>query len=187
MRHDSFDVFYLSDDDGRTWRQSNSCVAFFSPYNPAGLQEPGAVELPGGVLWGHARTQLGRHYEFFSMDGGENWTQAQPSQFTAPCSPMQIKRSPFDGRLVAVWNPIPGTEMNPNGSWGARTPLVYAVSDGGMSFSEPVILEDSPEHGYCYPAVCFLDAHTFLLSYCGGSYKEDGGYLNRTIIRKITF
>lgn len=186
VRGDSFDVFYLSDDDGRTWRQSKSCVAFFSPYNGAGLQEPGVVELSNGTLWGYARTALGRQYEFFSLDSGEGWTQAQPSQFTSPCSPLQIKRSPFDGRFLAVWNPAPSYPTRSEHFGWDRNPLVCAVSDGDMNFSEPLILEQEPQHGYCYPAVCFVDAHTALLAYCGGG-AEDKGCLNRLVIRKITF
>lgn len=181
---DAFDVFYLSDDDGASWRQSRTAAAFFSPYNPAGLQEPGAVELPGGLLWGYARTSLGRQYEFFSPDGGESWTPAQPSQFTSPCSPMHIRRSPSGARLLAVWNPAPSYPTR-GVPWGHdRNPLVYALSDGGMAFGEPVVLEDTPGHGYCYPAIGFADEHTVLLAYCAGG-DEDGGCLNRTVIRRI--
>jgi hypothetical protein len=34
------------------------------------LQEPGCVELPGGVVYGYFRTDLGRQYESVSLDGG---------------------------------------------------------------------------------------------------------------------
>ena len=185
IRSDAVDIFYLSDDDGESWRASKSVVAYENPYNPAGLQEPGVIELSNGVIWGYARTSLGRQYEFFSMDGGDTWTQAQPSRFTSPCSPLKIARSPFDGRLLAVWNPAPPYPTRAY-DWGHmdRTPLVYALSDGGMDFGEPQIIEAEPQHGYCYPAVCFLDAHTVLLSYCAGGI-EDKGILNRTAIRKL--
>ncbi len=185
IRSDALDIFYISDDDGETWRPSKSAVAYYNPYNPAGLQEPGVIELDNGVIWGYARTSLGRQYEFFSLDGGDTWTQAQPSQFTSPCSPLKIARSPFDGRLLAVWNPAPPYPTREYvGSRTDRTPLVYALSDGGMTFGEPEIIEQEPGHGYCYPAVFFLDAHTVLLSYCAGGV-EDKGILNRTAIRKI--
>ncbi len=185
VRFDPFDAFYLSDDDGHTWRQSKSLVSYFTPNNPAGLQEPGLVELPGGVLWGYARTALGRHYEFFSYDGGESWTQAQPSQFTGPASPLQIKRSPFDGKLLAVWNPVPNYQTRETFAGWGRTPLVCAVSDGGMDFSEPLVLENDPARGFCYPAIAFLDAETALLAYCAGG-EEDRGCLNRCVIRKMS-
>lgn len=183
VRGDSFNAFYLSDDDGRTWRQSRGMVSMYCSENPCGLQEPGVVELPGGALWGYSRTSLGRHYEFFSLDCGETWTQAQPSQFTAPPSPLQIKKSPYDSRLCAVWNPIPNYQTRVDKSGWGRNPLVLAFSDGGMKFSEPVILENAPKTGYCYPAVHYLP-DAILLAYCAGS-ESDGGCLNRIAIRKL--
>ncbi|NMA08136.1 MAG: exo-alpha-sialidase, partial [Clostridiales bacterium] len=61
--------------------------------------------------------------------------------------------------------------------------LVLAFSDGGMKFSEPVILENAPKTGYCYPAVHYLP-DAILLAYCAGS-ESDGGCLNRIAIRKL--
>ncbi|MEG0767860.1 MAG: sialidase family protein, partial [Clostridia bacterium] len=85
MRSDA--VFFRSRDDGKTWQKSaNKCTMPYTAHCQSGLQEPGVIELASGVLWGWARTDLGRQYEMFSMDGGETWTCAQPSRFTSPNS-----------------------------------------------------------------------------------------------------
>ncbi|NBR59433.1 MAG: exo-alpha-sialidase, partial [Opitutaceae bacterium] len=105
--------FFLSDDDGRTWREAAQTCTLPSPHTTTGLQEPGVVEMPNGVLWGYARTDLGRQYEFFSHDGGNTWTVPQPSRFSSPVSPLSIKRLPDSKLLLAVWNPIPNYQTRP--------------------------------------------------------------------------
>jgi len=183
------DVFFFSDDDGATWTEADTkCVMPFSRNCTSGLQEPGILELRSGVLWAYARTDLGRHYEMFSLDYGESWTAPEPSRFTGPQSPLSVKREPESGVLVAVWNPIPnynGRSQTHRGAWtGGRTPLVLATSsDDGASWSAVLVLEDDPDSGYCYTAIHFTDA-AVLLGYCAGS-AADGGCLNRLRIRRV--
>lgn len=179
--------FFLSDDGGASFYESPGGVSLGVSASMSGLQEPGLVELKGGVLWCFARTDLGRQYECYSLDGGYSWTSAQPSRFTAPLSPLSARRL-ADGRLMAVWNPIPlynGRSQQAGGVWtGGRTPLVYALScDEGGSWSEPVALEDAPDHGYCYTAMLPLEDRV-LLAYCSGG-PQDGGCLNRISIRAL--
>lgn len=184
-------VFY-SDDDGRTWREALGAVQLTSiGASHTGMQEPGLSELPGGVVRLHARTDLGRQYESFSFDGGMNWTAAQPGPFTSPDSPMRIAQNPYTGHYYAVWNPIPNYNGRPDGAvhWG-RNPLVMAKSVDGVHFSSPVVVENDPTRGYCYPAIFFVDAKTVLLSYCSGGpvfEKLVGGahVLSETTIRRI--
>ena len=179
--------FLLSDDDGRTWHEAPDTV--HPPFSCAGtgLQEPGVIELENGVLWAWARTDMMYQYECFSFDGGEHWTQAQPSRFTSPRSPMQVKRNPADGSLIAVWNPIP----NYNGrklytGFGGRTPIVYARSDDdGTTWSEPVVIEGAEDCGYCYPCIYFTNDNSILVGYCSGSPK-DGDCLASSTVRKIS-
>ncbi len=177
-------VFALSDDDGRTFREAADTVAMPFTHSRTGLQEPGVIERRDGSLWAWSRTDLMCQYEFFSRDRGEHWTQARPSHFSSPNSPLLIKRSPA-GTLYAVWNPIPnhfGREVSPAG-WG-RTPLVIASSDDdGGTWSGLTVLEEEEGHGYCYPAL-FFTRTGLLLSYCSGG-SEDGVCLARTTIRKI--
>ena len=99
---------------------------------------------------------------------------------------MKIARSPYNGVLYSIWNPIPNyngreyTHYN-----GGRTPLVIARSDNdGRTWSDPYVLEDNPDCGYCYPAMFFLPDGRALVAYCAGDIP-DGGCLNRTRVRKI--
>lgn len=179
--------FFYSKDDGRSWYESSETVALNGMISWTGLQEPGIVERRNGVLWAHCRTDLGRHYEFFSLNGGMNWTPPVPSRFTGPCSPLCIKRMP-DGRLIAVWNPVPDyptRDILPG--CGGRTPLVCAVSkDDGLSWNEPKIIEDDERSGYCYTAIHFTEEGV-LLGYCAGSADTDRACLNRTRFTMITW
>ena len=107
----------LSDDDGATWRE----VLLPSPpphrveWPHQGVRwqnygcEPTVVELSDGRLWMLIRTSQDHHYEAFSSDGGETWTEPVPSRFYATITmPLLFRMS--DGRLLAVWNnstPLP--------------------------------------------------------------------------------
>lgn len=181
--------FYVSDDDGATWRMAGCCRpgAGFCRTD-TGLQEPGLIELRSGVLRAYFRTGEGRHYESFSFDGGERWTETQPSAFTGPDAPLSMKRL-SDGRILAVWNPVPmynGRSRHVDGVWtGGRTPLVYALSDDdGRTFGEPVVIDDDPNRGFAYTAIFETDDGGVLLGYCAGGV-EDKGMLNRLRILKL--
>ncbi len=177
--------FFVSEDDGYTWKESYETLRLCDTYSRTGLQEPGLVELKNGVLYCYSRTDRGFQYETVSVDGGNHWFMPQPSKFTSPDSPMLIKRNPYSGKFYSVWNPEPKTFIYPRigSSWG-RTPLVIAQSDDGVNFSKPYVLEDDENKGYCYPAMEFIDEKTMLLSYCNGG-KDTNCCLDRTIIKKI--
>lgn len=180
-------MYFYSDDDGQSWRPSAGKVALpYSAHSHSGLQEPGVVELQNGVIWSWARTDLGRQFEMFSMDGGDTWTACQPSRFTSPNSPLCMKRG-LEGKLYAIWNPIPeynGREQIEGLFTGGRTPLVIAVSgDDGKTFSQPVAFEWDQERGYCYCAMYFTQ-DALLLAYCCGGKKERS-CLAQTRIRRI--
>lgn len=179
-------VFFLSDDDGKSWRISaTKCSMPYGEHCRSGLQEPGLIELEKNILWAWARTDLGRQFEMFSLDGGEHWTAAQPSRFTGPCSPLSMKRM-ADNRLLAVWNPVPNYNGRKTSAYwsGGRNPMVYAISeDNGVTFHEPVTLENDEESGYCYIAMHFTK-DALLLGYCAGG-PEDGSTLCMTRVRRI--
>lgn len=178
-------TFFYSDDDGASWHESESELSFDFRSSRSGLQEPGILELENDALYGWARTDLGRQYEFYSRDGGVRWTQPVPSRFTSPLSPLSMKRL-NDGRFMAVWNPVPlNNLMTENKATGNRTPLVYALSrDNGLSWTEPIVIEDDPNAGYCYTAMLPMDG-AVLLAYCAGTEKDRGSCLNRLRIRRF--
>lgn len=179
-------VFFYSDDDGLSWQQApDKCAIPYNTYNTAGLQEPGVIELSEGILWGWARTDLGRQYEMFSLDNGEHWTAVQPSRFTSPNSPLCMKRDAL-GKIYAIWNPIPEYNGRKKVGYftGGRTPFVIAVSaDNGKTFSEPVIFEDDEMSGYCYCAIYFT-GDKMLLAYCAGG-EQERSCLTKTRLRGI--
>lgn len=159
------------------------------PYSTTGIQEPGLLERQDGVLWSYGRTDRGWQYECFSFDGLKTVTPSQQSRFSSPISPMKIKRNPYTGDLVAVWNPIPvyNGRKGPFSGYGfGRTPFAIARStDDGKTWGELVLLEDDEERGYCYPAIFFVDEKTLLVGYCRGGV-EDGSCLIALGIQKLT-
>jgi len=178
-------VFFLSDDDGRTFREAKQFCVLPHPATETGLQETGVLERMDGSLWAFFRTDMGVQYESCSRDGGETWSQAAPTRFTSPTSPLCARRM-RDGRLLAVWNPVPKhqTQELKAWSWG-RTPLACAVSgDDGLSWGAPRLVEDGEDGGgYCYTAIhCEPDA--VLLAYCAGR-EEDKSCLARLRMRRI--
>jgi len=179
-------LFFLSDDDGRTWRQARGVSTLPVTHTRSGLQEPGVIELSPNHLWAWARTDLGRQYEFFSTDGGETWTVPAPSRFTSPNSPLSMKRL-ASARLFAVWNPGPAYETRPVLPYGGdRTPLVVAT---GTAANEPwtaaalVDGYDGVDAGFCYTAIHELK-DSVLLAYCAGG-PADQHRLARLRVRKI--
>jgi hypothetical protein len=181
--------FFLSDDDGRTWRQARSSGTLPVVHTRSGLQEPGVVEIAPGQLWAWARTDLGRQYEMFSSDDGETWTVPAPSRFTSPNSPMSIKRLPETGKFIAVWNPGPAYETRPvRRVGGDRTPLVLAIGATPSGIWSPAAILDGDDPavdaGYCYTAIhCTKDS--VLLAYCAGA-EADKSRLARLRLRKIS-
>jgi hypothetical protein len=179
---------FASDDDGFTWKTIAKDINMtLSRGSKKGVQEPGLLQLEDGTVWCYIRNDTGRQYECFSQDDGKTWSIPLPSAFTSATSPMST-RYLQDGRIIAVWNPIPnynGRSQNVGTVWtGGRTPLVIAYSeDDGQSFSEHEAIETDENRGFCYIAIHETD-DGILLAYCAGGV-EDCGCLNRLRIRKI--
>ena len=108
---------YYSDDDGRSWKisqQVNSPKHEKSGFHQGirwnhGAVEPTIVELNDGRLWMIMRTSQDKHYQSFSTDGGETWSQATPSPFYGTITMPTLYRM-NDGRLLFFWcntTPLP--------------------------------------------------------------------------------
>ena len=178
-------IFFLSDDAGRTWRESKDWWAL-PVRSGSGLQEPGVVELKDGRLQAYCRTDVGCHYEMVSEDGGDTWTAPRPSVFLAPCSPLSIKRIPATGDLLAVWNDYDsrwGDGSREADACGGRNPLALAVSqDEGQTWTYRKLAENDPDRGFCYTAIHGVK-DAVLLAYCCGQRRT--GELADLCIRKI--
>lgn len=164
--------FFYSDDGGTTWHEGPQRLRIADDIE-SGLQEPGMIERRDGSLYGWARTTDGWQWEFESHNRGETWSTPRRSRFAAPCSPLSLKAIPALNRWVAVWNdpkvPVTAeTAWGKNSSWG-RTPLALATSaDEGRTWSQPLLIEDDPERGFCYIAIHPVKNHLLLAYCCGG-------------------
>ena len=134
-------VFY-SDDDGVSWKRSQFVNS--PPHQAGGVHkgarwnhgavEPTVIELQDGRIWMLARTAQDQHYESFSEDGGETWSEMQPSRFYGTITMPSVNRL-NDGRILFIWNnttPLPEKE-GISGVWEDvftnRDVLHAAISD----------------------------------------------------------
>ena len=143
----------LSDDGGASWRLSSGRARLDKP---RGMQEPCAVELADGRVRLLARTGAGSIHTSLSADGGETWSEPEPTTLESPCSALTLRRAP-DGRLVCLYNHA--TPLK-EGAFFPRTPLVYALSsDDGATWSAPVVIDasgvDHRDRQNIYPSPCF--------------------------------
>jgi len=110
-------VLFLSDDDCVTWRKVTLKSApphtIVAPHEGVRWQngscEPTIVELDGGKLCLIARTSTDYHYQYFSDDGGETWTEPEPSPFHSTLTMPNFLRL-SDGRILFFWcntQPLP--------------------------------------------------------------------------------
>jgi Neuraminidase (sialidase) len=156
---------YLSDDSGKTWRRSATTLED-TREDRAGFQEPGIVELKNGQVLMFIRTTLGSQYFSYSKDGGNRWSEAQPSKLESPLAPASIKRIPTTGDLLVVWNDhsrVPTEFKATMEQGGKRTPLTVAISkDNGKTWVNARNLLDDPGGWYCYTAIHFVDRDVLL-------------------------
>jgi len=174
-------AFFVSDDDCESFREIKQRLDLPFVHSFSGLQEPGVVELEDGRIWMWARTGHAYQFEAYSSDGGESWSDVRPNEFfTSPLSPMSVKKLK-DGRLVAIFNPIPNYntrfEVEDDDDletmsykkrlyhsfsvYSGRTPYVLAVGKGdSKGFCPRVrVIEDNPRASFCYAAIHERDDH----------------------------
>ena len=147
---------YISDDDGRTWRLGGEIPR---PKKKVMLQEPGVVELKDGRLWMWMRTDAGCQYQSFSKDRGLTWTMPKPSNIKSPLSPAQIKRVPWTGDLMMVWNDHSGDHPYPKDAprYRDRSPLCAAISaDDGGTWRKSRVIAHRDSGSFAYPSITFL-------------------------------
>jgi len=179
--------FFTSDDGGRSWQLNPQMLTPDGSMPKYGFMEPGVIEIAAGSLMCFIRTAAGCHYKSVSTDNGRSWSEAEPMpEFPAPSSPMSIKCDPETGKLYAIWNDYaPERSVAFTDKRWARTPLVMAESsDGGVSWENHRILENAPDHGYCYIAMYF-NGRKLHLGYCCGGEPHCVDNLQETKVRAI--
>lgn len=177
-------IWYLSDDNGRSWRESDYWWALPEPDIQTGMQEPGVVEQADGSLFSWARTNTGVQYGFRSTNGGKTFSPPERTSLVSPASPASIKLIPGSSDLLAVYNDhsgrFPFKEKR-------RTPLVAAISrDGGRTWPIARMIESDPDGHFCYTAIHFVGRHV-LFAYSDGSMTDKTRYgLNPHRIRRVS-
>jgi hypothetical protein len=143
-----------SDDNGETWRQSNS-LDFHGAGGAgdhSGALEPAVVERKDGTLWMLIRTTRGRFWESLSRDDGATWSDARATDLVSTSAPAYITRLE-SGRLALVWNHgRPTVDTNKRGFITAhREGLYIALSDDdGKSWLDAVLAARAMEVSYPY-------------------------------------
>ena len=144
-----------TDDDGVTWKRSNTLSLTGEP-----LMEPGIAECADGSLYMTIRTRLGTLYEARSSDDGATWGDLKSSGLPAPAAPSTVVRDPNSTDLWMFWCP------SAKADWKGRTPQVFARSkDKGHSWSNPRAIEDDPRHSYGYISFTVVQRQALLTYY----------------------
>ncbi|MGE3384866.1 MAG: sialidase family protein [Pyrinomonadaceae bacterium] len=115
----------LSDDDGTTWRRSESILKTGGGGFESGASEPTVVELPDGRLWMLIRAQTGFLWESYSKDKGATWTPAAESALpssNAPATALRLR----SGEIAVAWN------NHVHSNYARQTLLAGLTKDGKM-------------------------------------------------------
>ena len=124
-------VFVYSDDNGETWNMKKLQTLGRVPMGPRDkgerwqnyAAEPAFVEFSDGTLYCLVRTSHYVFYQCYSFDGGDTWTDLEPSPFHAFATMPNLQRL-SDGRVLISWsNSMPLAETD--------------HSEESMSFDEP--------------------------------------------------
>ena len=128
-------IVYYSDDEGRTWEQSENEIITWPEDGTIGayaVDEPMVAEADKGRLLMFARSTLGRIVEAWSDDDGISWTRALPNSLCNSYSPASLRRIPTTGDLHCVWNQVTPDEIRRG---YRRSRLTSAVSqDAGKTW-----------------------------------------------------
>ncbi len=152
----------ISDDAGRTWRPAAEKIL----EEDVSLDEAAGCQLTDGRLWLVFRPDPESYlYEAYSADGGDTWSEPQPTQFVSPSAPAAVLRL-ADDRILMVWN----NSLKPKHVFN-RLVLAAAISeDGGETWHGYREIARTtgvpgPEGWVCYPWITQSSDGTVIVSY----------------------
>ncbi len=125
----------ITKDNGAHWTKSS-----VMPNSESQGEQPAITQRQDGSLLAFLRTKP-RLLQTESTDGGATWSAAKATELKNPDAAISVCKLK-DGTLVLVWN----------NSETSRSQLHIARStDGGKTWSEPLLLESNPGE-YSYPS-----------------------------------
>lgn len=129
-------VIFVSDDQGKTWKRSNTLDYGVGHHDHAGSIEGTVIERKDGSLYLLLRTESGFLFEATSTDGLK-WEGLQKSQIpSVTCCPQMARLA--DGRIALLWN-APPRHAPTNGT--SRSELSLAFSDDeARTWSKPTVV-----------------------------------------------
>jgi len=149
----------ITADGGVTWSRSQTV-----PYDRgrwgqfSGVIQPSLWESSGGKVHMLLRSMSEFLFRSDSCDFGRTWSEAALTDIPNPNSAVDVVDL-GGGLLALVLNPT-------KGNWTQRTPLTAAFSrDNGITWDNPVIIEDNPMGSYSYPAAVPWPEKGFVVSY----------------------
>ena len=147
----------FSDDDGVRWKSGEvpPDAGLTEQQRCYNLNTPAICELPDKRLLMTCSTTAGGQYFCWSNDQGAHWSKLTPSPLRGGSYPAIVRPIPRTNKILALWCYSPAQ----------ATPLVAATSgDGGLTWTNLKVVEQSPYHAYTYPAV-LLDHDRVLMLY----------------------
>lgn len=157
-----------SDDDGKTWHESNNIVDL--PMR--GSMEPHVEQLREGRVMMVMRTQLGAVFQSFSTDEGQTWSKPQTTGVRSPESCPELVRIPKTGDLMLVWNNSE-YDMNYASHFGKRNPLSVAISsDEGVTWARVKNVANEPKLGHTNPVAFFARSGRCVLAWFEIHYSD---------------
>lgn len=152
-------VFFLSDDDGTSWRRAPAEVR-------GGLREPLVVERKDGRLLLLAAAEDGVLRRARSSDGGATWLEPEPADLPVAGRGLAAGRLPGTGDLLLVRALPPGE--------GDKANAVLAVClsrDDGETWGKPKALEENRSAVVGEAALEFPDGRV-LVAYGAGDARS---------------
>lgn len=137
--------FEISDDLGKTWRKT---ARVNDGHDTIAIQ-PSILHYVDGRLQALCRSKNRAMLSTWSDDDGETWSKMEKlelPQNNSGTDAVTLK----DGRQLLVYNHVlpPGNQFK-----GGRTPINVAVSNDGKHWNAALVLEDTPDSKFSYPAV----------------------------------
>ncbi len=161
-------VVLYSDDDGDTWKASESVVEL----PKRGAMEPHVEQTADGRVLMVMRNQLGKLWMSESRDDGATWGDPYASDLTTPESCPELTRIPGSDDLLMIWNNTYDADFRSH--FGKRSPLTAAISkDGGKTWRHVRDIETDPTRAFSNPGCRFTRNGQAILNYWTCEYKPD--------------